>query len=120
MNINIIIALIVVFVVLKFLSIKGRLSRKKFEEIKGENPVVVDVRSKSEYNSGHIEGAYNIPHDEIIKGIIKLKIKKDRVVILYCASGTRSRYALNALKSQGFNRAYNGGAYSYLGKIIGG
>lgn len=117
---NIFIALIVFIVIFKLFSLKGRISKKKYNEIKDTNPVIIDVRTVNEYNSGHIKGSLNIPHDEILKGIKKLKINKDRVIILYCASGTRSAFALNSLKSEGFNDIYNGGTLSYLRKIVAG
>ncbi len=71
-------------------------------------PLVVDVRSKEEYAYGAYPGAINIPLDELQKRVSELG-KKDRQIILYCASGGRSSYAVQMLKSMGFSNLENGG-----------
>jgi len=71
--------------------------------------VVIDVRSEQEYQSGHVEGAINIPHTAIGQDISKAQVSKDDHVILYCQSGRRSGLALETLKSMGFSRAENYG-----------
>ena len=52
--------------------------------------VVIDVRTPQEFQSGHIEGALNLPHDSIAQDIAKAKVAKDDHVILYCKSGRRA------------------------------
>jgi phage shock protein E len=78
--------------------------------------VVIDVRTKSEYQSGHIKGSLNIPLDSLKNNLSK--IKKDAVVITCCASGMRSASAKSILKSNGFIEVYNGGGWSSLKKLI--
>lgn len=73
---------------------------------------IIDVRSKGEYQGGHIKGSVNIPLDTL--GSNLNKIKKDKPVITCCASGMRSASAKAMLKSRGFTDVYNGGGWMSL------
>ena len=78
-----------------------------------ENSILVDVRTASEYKSGHIEGAINIPYDNIIEGVSKLDgISFDTHIIVYCKSGGRSSQAFESLKAEGYTNVYDLGAMS--------
>ena len=69
----------------------------------------IDVREPSEYASGHVEGALNIPPSELMRGSDKLQlIAKDDEIILYCKSGSRSNVSKHILESQGFTNIVNG------------
>lgn len=74
--------------------------------------VIVDVRTKAEYQSGHIKGSVNIPLDTLKQNLSK--IKKDTVVITCCASGMRSASAKSILKTNGFSEVHNGGGWAGL------
>ena len=76
-------------------------------EIEKENTVLLDVRSKSEYDDGHIKGATLIPVNELERRIGELESSKDKTILLYCRSGNRSTVASNILKSSGFNSLVN-------------
>lgn len=67
--------------------------------------VIIDVRSKEEYNQKHIEGAINIPHNQILESI--KKYSKETILVLYCSTGTRSRLASNLLLSMGYSNVYD-------------
>lgn len=73
-----------------------------------ENVYILDVREEYEYNSGHIENAYNIPVSEINK-IKKNEIPLDAVVIVYCQSGNRSKKAAEMLLDLGYKNIYDMG-----------
>lgn len=73
---------------------------------------IIDVRSKGEYQGGHIKGSVNIPLDVLSSNLNK--IKKDKPVITCCASGMRSASAKAMLKSRGFAEVYNGGGWMSL------
>lgn len=77
-----------------------------------EGAVVVDVRTRSEFESGHLEGALHIPYDEMEKHLSRLP--RDRTVALYCASGRRSGLAEKTLRDQGYTEVINAGAFSRL------
>lgn len=71
-------------------------------------PLIVDVRSAGEFSRGAVPGAVNIPLDELQMRTGELG-NKDRKIILYCASGSRSSYAVQILRSLGFTNLENGG-----------
>ncbi|TAE88303.1 MAG: rhodanese-like domain-containing protein [Bacteroidetes bacterium] len=77
-----------------------------------QGAVIVDVRSKGEYQGGHIKGSINIPLDSLSSQVSKLA--KDKPIITCCASGMRSASAKSMLKSKGFAAVYNGGGWMSL------
>jgi len=74
--------------------------------------VLVDVRTKAEFVSGHIEGCLNIPLNELQEAM--KKFSKNTVLITCCATGVRSESAKNVLVSMGFEKVFNGGGWSIL------
>ncbi len=72
-----------------------------------EDPVVLDVRTPSEFAEGHIEGAVSLPLDELSKATV-LDIVEDtnKQILLYCTSGRRSGAAGAKLARAGFSRVY--------------
>ncbi len=95
-----------------------RLFKPKVDFVKliQQGAVVVDVRTKSEYGSGHINGSKNIPLDKIKTEIKTLK-QLNRPIVTVCRSGNRSGLAKSILTSAGLE-AYNGGAWTNLKKQI--
>lgn len=84
----------------------------KIQEFMERGAAIIDVRSSSEFSSGHIRGAYNIPLDSIQHKIDKIK-KLNKPVITCCASGIRSAGAAGMLKQHGIE-TINGGGWSNL------
>ena len=82
-----------------------------YKELLQNGAVIIDVRSKGEYQGGHIKGSLNIPLDTLSNNIAKLK--KEKPVITCCASGMRSASAKSILKSKGFE-VHNGGGWMTL------
>lgn len=87
-----------------------------YNELMAAGAVIVDVRTKSEFDSGHIKGAINLPLQTLEQHLGKLK--KDKPVITCCASGMRSSSARGFLKSKGYE-VYNGGSWVSLKSKIG-
>ena len=83
------------------------------ELIKDPSTIVVDVRSPWEYEMNHIQGAKNIPLEEINSKVGEFKSYKSPVV-LYCRSGNRSSMAVTILQQKGVADVYNGGGLSDL------
>lgn len=82
-----------------------------------ENAVLLDVRSASEYQQGHIPGSINIPLDSINR-VLKKYPQKDTLLFVYCLSGGRSGRAVSFLKHEGYTNVKNiGGINSYTGKV---
>lgn len=86
------------------------------QEVISNGSVILDVRTKSEYQSGHLRNSINIPIDNLQKSIKELD--KNKPIITCCASGSRSAYARRILKSNGFENVYNGGSWFSLRKYI--
>jgi rhodanese-related sulfurtransferase len=63
---------------------------------------VLDVRSDSERRQGRLQPSMHIPLDRLSKEMGKLD--KEKLVLVYCASGNRSAMALNMLKRAGFSQ----------------
>lgn len=89
------------------------LEKTDFVELKKKGAIILDVRSKSEYDAGHIRGSVNISVDQLANNLGKLK-DKNKPVITCCASGARSGVAKNLLKSFGYTEVYNGGPWDSL------
>ena len=68
------------------------------------------VRTKEEYEEGHVKDAINIPYDEINENI---KLDKNKTIMVYCKSGKRSSIAYATLKDLGYD-VYDLGAYASL------
>ena len=88
-----------------------------FKALLKEGAQIIDVRTKAEFDQGHIKGAVNIPLNNLSNHYAKMK--KDKPIITCCASGVRSAQAKNILKANGFSRVYNGGGWSSLKRKIG-
>lgn len=77
--------------------------------------VLVDVRSKVEYKSGHVPGSKNIELEKINSATSIIK-NKETPIFVYCLSGSRSGMAVRSLKKMGFTDVRNiGGISSYSG-----
>lgn len=74
----------------------------------------IDVRTLEEYKAGHLEGAVHIPYDEIEQKISAVSVDKTADIQLYCRSGRRSGIALETLRSLGYSKVTNAGAYEQL------
>jgi phage shock protein E len=86
------------------------------QEVISTGAVILDVRTKEEYQSGHLRNSINIPVDNLPQNIKKLN--KNKAIITCCASGSRSASARRILLSNGFEQVYNGGSWSSLKKYF--
>lgn len=78
---------------------------------------IVDVRTKSEFNTGNIEGSINIPIDQLNDKTIKKLKKLNTPVVVCCASGSRSGAAKGMLKNAGID-AVNGGSWHKVYNLV--
>ena len=69
--------------------------------------LVLDVRTPEEYAAGHLPGAVNIPHGELAARIGELAGARERDIVVYCRTGTRSAQALEVLDKAGFKRVFH-------------
>ncbi len=78
----------------------------------------IDVRSKSEFASGHIQGAINIPLEQIAGKVDELK--KFPQIIVYCRSGNRSAHAKKILSDHGIKNVLDGGSLTNVQTLASG
>jgi glyoxylase-like metal-dependent hydrolase (beta-lactamase superfamily II)/rhodanese-related sulfurtransferase len=78
-----------------------RINAAQFEDLNANNPIVIDVRKKSEFDSEHVVNALNVPLNEINDHLSMFP--KDKMFILHCAGGYRSMIAASILKSRGWD-----------------
>jgi len=72
--------------------------------------VLIDVRSRLEFFFGHMPGAICIPVRKINAATLERHdVVRDAEILVYCASGARSAFAVRALKQAGYTRVVDGG-----------
>lgn len=80
--------------------------------------VLLDVRTKEEYQDYHIEGSINIPLDNL-DAVNHRITDKNTTIFVYCLSGARSADAAKYLISQGYSNIKNiGGINAYTGEVV--
>lgn len=82
-----------------------QLSKKELEE-----HFFLDVREEPEFEEKNIEGSLNLPHRKVCAiespsslGFWESKIPKDKVIVIYCATGKRAKIAEKVLIKKGYN-----------------
>ena len=82
---------------------------------------ILDVRTTEEYHSptGRLLNALLIPVDELASRADELDGLKDKIILVYCRSGIRSRRACEILSGQGFKTLnLEGGILRWLGESL--
>lgn len=72
-----------------------------------QGALLLDVRSKAEFDAGHVIDARHVPQEELAGSVEALKKYRDKVVIACCESGMRSSSAVRVLMAQGFTKVVN-------------
>ena len=75
--------------------------------------ILIDVRTKGEFEKDHIDGAINHDIMDMMNGIYPY-IDKDEEVSLYCESGNRSMMAKNFMENAGFKKVTDLGSIDNL------
>ena len=83
--------------------------------------IILDVRTREEYETAHISGAICIPNETIGTGDIPELPDKDQLILVYCRSGNRSKQASEKLAKQGYTNIVEfGGINSWTGETVSG
>lgn len=77
----------------------------------GGGALLLDVRSRAEFDGGHLPGAINVPVDELATRLPEVG-PTGRSIVTYCASGVRSARAGRILRQAGFRSVHNLGGMS--------
>jgi rhodanese-related sulfurtransferase len=88
----------------------GRTSGAEARKLVENGAILVDVRTIEEFAQGRIEGAKNIPVQNLEARMSELP--KDKAIVVYCRSGARSSRAMRMLKEKGFTQVYDIGGIS--------
>lgn len=87
----------------------NKVDYNKAKELLDNGALLIDVRTKGEYETLHAKGAINIPLDTLPSSASEYK---DRVIVVYCRSGNRSNMASKILYENGFKEVYDLGPLS--------
>lgn len=81
-------------------------AKELLDNDEGVNDIfLLDVRTVSEFSSGHLEGAVNI---DVAKLSSRLdEVPTDKTILVYCRTGARSARASNLLVDAGYMDVYN-------------
>ncbi|HVC47714.1 MAG TPA: rhodanese-like domain-containing protein [Terracidiphilus sp.] len=111
----VVLALLLGFIVMRR---AGQVPIKKAKELIRQGGMIIDVRTSTEYMTKHLSQSVNVPVDEIdmvIPGRVK---DRNRIILLHCQSGMRSKTAKEKLERQGYTQVYNLGSYERAFKIV--
>ena len=81
--------------------------------------LLVDVRTKEEFEEKHIPGAILLPVEDIEDGRLERLPDKDQTILLYCRTGRRAKDAAEYLAKKGYTNIYEiGGIIDWKGETV--
>ncbi|MBO4548056.1 MAG: rhodanese-like domain-containing protein, partial [Abditibacteriota bacterium] len=81
--------------------------------------VILDVRTREEYDAGHIPGAVLLLGETIGRDKPALLPDTGQIILVYCRSGNRSKQAAQKLADMGYRNVYEfGGINTWKGEIV--
>lgn len=86
-----------------------KITPEEAKEMMIEGNVILDVRTKEEYDQGYIEGARLLSVNAILDGQLESLSDKDETILVYCRSGNRSAIAAKMLVDAGYMNVYDFG-----------
>ena len=75
----------------------------------GQKVTIVDVRTPAEFAGGHIQGAINVPNENIGSSAVPALPDLDATILVYCRSGSRSAQAARKLLAVGYTNVIDFG-----------
>ena len=83
--------------------------------------LLVDVRTREEFEEKHIPGAILLPVEDIKDGRLERLPDKDQIILLYCRTGRRAEDAAAYLAKKGYTNIYEiGGIIDWTGETVSG
>ena len=86
-----------------------KISAEEAYEMMISQEIVVDVRTREEYDGGHIENAVLVPNESIGSEMPETLPDKEATLLIYCRSGRRSKDAAQKLLALGYQSVYDFG-----------
>lgn len=105
---SILLGLAAVYLLFRFFGVLSRwgirqITPRELDEKKGV--VILDVRTKKEFEAGHVPGSIHIALTDI--GAKAKKLRKDKEIVVVCQSGSRSIWAIKRMMGMGFTNLVN-------------
>lgn len=105
---SILLGLAAVYLLFRFFGVLSRwgirqITPRELDEKKGA--VILDVRTKKEFEAGHVPGSIHIALTDI--GAKAKKLRKDKEIVVVCQSGSRSIWAIKRMMGMGFTNLVN-------------
>lgn len=91
-------------------------SDEQLKNIIHSGAMLIDVRTPEEFAYNQVKGSINIPLTTLEQNINTLD--KNKALMVFCASGTRSGYAKTLLEKNGFSNVHNGKSVSKINRIL--
>ena len=82
--------------------------------VAADKAIWIDVRTKGEFDQGHIEKALHIAYEVIGEKISKVTKNKDALIKVYCKVGGRAAIAKSTLQRLGYKNVVNAGGYQQI------
>jgi rhodanese-related sulfurtransferase len=117
MNRNTSISIVILFIALFVSTLFS--SRAFSETLNWDNIVIIDVRSRAEWNAARLQGSIWIPWTQIEQGIMLQQITTDQTLAFYCEAGIRADRAIRRLSRLGFTKTINLVSLEQASKITG-
>jgi rhodanese-related sulfurtransferase len=83
------------------------ISSQDLIRLMNQGALVLDIRKPDEFAAGHVNGAKQLPSDQILTAGENFKRFKEKPVVVYDESGSLSAAAVRQLNSQGFTKAFS-------------
>ena len=78
--------------------------------------VLIDLRTEEEFRKGHIQGAVNLPYEELEEG---RRPSRGKILVLYCERGAASLAMGRELAKEGYQvKSVAGGLRAYRGSLL--
>lgn len=117
MNGNSVILLTVVVLLLLLLPRRGGVKPAVVRAALQEGGRIVDVRTPQEFGHGHLDGALNIPLDQLAERLPREIPDRNTPLLLHCASGARSAMGKRTAEGLGYRQVINIGSYGRALKL---
>ena len=83
------------------------ISSQELIRLMNQGALVLDIRKPEEFAAGHVNGAKQLPSDQILTAGESFKRFKEKPVVVYCQSGSLAAAAVRQLNLQGFTKAFS-------------
>jgi phage shock protein E len=96
----------------------GLVSARQARVLLRQGAMVIDVRTPTEYEAGHLPETTSIPLDQLSDQVGGHAPDKNQPLLLHCLSGVRSGMGRRMLRQLGYSSVHNLGSYRRAAKIL--